>query len=266
MQGAVTKDDVVVHASGPTTPRDLDYARRKIASVLPLAPGAVLFAKADLVVHADPAREQPAFAKAELDLDGLFVRAHATGSTVTEAVDGLESRLRERLERALDREESKHLRHRGDHGWRHGDEPTPRRPFYPRPVEERTVVRRKTFAIEALTTEQASIEMEQLDHDFYLFTNAVTGDDNVIFRTGEGAYELIEPSREWSLGAQHDAGWAIRVSEVRPSVMTVDGAIDLLDLGDEPFVFYLDAPTGRGNVVYRRYDGHYGVIVPADGP
>ena len=87
MQGAVTEGGVVVHASGPATPRDLAYARRKVASVLPLAPDAVLFAKADLVVHADPARAQPVFAKAELDLDGFFVRAHATGSTAAEAVD-----------------------------------------------------------------------------------------------------------------------------------------------------------------------------------
>ena len=128
------------------------------------------------------------------------------------------------------------------------------------------MVRRKTFAVAALTPEEASIEMDLLDHDFYLFTSAVTGDDNVVFRTGEGAYELIEPSRESSTGAPHDPGWAMRLSDVHPSVMTVDGAIDLLDLGDEPFVFHLDVTTGRGNVVYRRYDGHYGVIVPADGP
>ncbi|MBO1414556.1 sigma 54 modulation/S30EA ribosomal C-terminal domain-containing protein, partial [Streptomyces sp. FH025] len=32
---------------------------------------------------------------------------------------------------------------------------------------------------------------------------------------------------------------------------------------DQPFVFYTDTSTGRGNVLYRRYDGHYGLITPA---
>ena len=34
--------------------------------------------------------------------------------------------------------------------------------------------------------------------------------------------------------------------------------------GGEPFVFYLDPETGRGRVLYIRYDGHYGLITAAD--
>jgi hypothetical protein len=29
------------------------------------------------------------------------------------------------------------------------------------------------------------------------------------------------------------------------------------------FLFFEDATTGRGSVIYRRYDGHYGLIEPA---
>jgi len=28
-------------------------------------------------------------------------------------------------------------------------------------------------------------------------------------------------------------------------------------------VFFVEPTTGRGNVVYRRYDGHYGLISPS---
>jgi len=31
----------------------------------------------------------------------------------------------------------------------------------------------------------------------------------------------------------------------------------------QPFTFFADAGTGRGNVVYHRYDGHYGLLVPS---
>jgi len=45
--------------------------------------------------------------------------------------------------------------------------------------------------------------------------------------------------------------------------MTEDQAVTHLDLGGDPFVFYVDAGTGRGRVLYRRYDGNYGLISPA---
>lgn len=265
MPTAATNDnDLAVRTSGPVTSADIQYARRKIAAIFPLAPRSVLFAKADLVVHGDPAREHAAFAKAELDLDGRFVRAHATGSTVTEAVDALEARLRERLERDVHRQEAQHLRHRDDdRAWHHGNEPARRRSSFPRPADEREIVRRKTFAVKALTPGDASVELEALDHDFYLFENAVTGDDNVLFRTAEGAYELIEPVRGAATTEASASEWGITVSAIRPSEMSTDEAIELLDLADEPFVFFLDATSGRGQVVYLRYDGHYGLIVPA---
>jgi hypothetical protein len=41
-------------------------------------------------------------------------------------------------------------------------------------------------------------------------------------------------------------------------------AIDRLNLSGQPFLLYADAATGRGRVLYRRYDGHYGLIQPAD--
>ena len=43
---------------------------------------------------------------------------------------------------------------------------------------------------------------------------------------------------------------------------TVEAAREQLELMDEPFVFFVDAKSGRGNVLYRRYDGHYGLITP----
>ena len=35
-------------------------------------------------------------------------------------------------------------------------------------------------------------------------------------------------------------------------------------MSDEPFLLFRNADTGRGNVLYRRYDGHYGLVTPAD--
>jgi len=50
-----------------------------------------------------------------------------------------------------------------------------------------------------------------------------------------------------------------------PPTLTETQARERLDVGGEPFVFYVDPVDRRGRVLYRRYDGHYGVIVGATG-
>jgi len=32
---------------------------------------------------------------------------------------------------------------------------------------------------------------------------------------------------------------------------------------DSPFLFFIDSLSSRGAVIYKRYDGHYGLITPA---
>ena len=37
-----------------------------------------------------------------------------------------------------------------------------------------------------------------------------------------------------------------------------------LEAFGQPFLFFVDAQTGRGNLIYHRYDGDYGLITPAE--
>lgn len=41
-----------------------------------------------------------------------------------------------------------------------------------------------------------------------------------------------------------------------------DGLVQ--NITDDGLVFFRDRRSGRGHVLYRRYDGHYGLIEPAD--
>ena len=38
---------------------------------------------------------------------------------------------------------------------------------------------------------------------------------------------------------------------------------DAIDATDLTYLFYRDTDSGRGNVLYRRHDGNYGLITPA---
>ena len=55
------------------------------------------------------------------------------------------------------------------------------------------VVRVKRFAMKPMTVEDAIMEMELLDHDFFLFHNAETGQHSVVYRRTDGDYGVIEP-------------------------------------------------------------------------
>ena len=60
------------------------------------------------------------------------------------------------------------------------------------PVEEMgKVVRVKRFDMKPMTVEDAIVEMELLDHDFFLFHNAETDRYGVVYRRTDGDYGLI---------------------------------------------------------------------------
>ena len=62
------------------------------------------------------------------------------------------------------------------------------------PIEEfGKVVRVKRFAMKPMTVEDAIMEMELLDHDFFLFHNAETDKYSVVYRRTDGDYGVIEP-------------------------------------------------------------------------
>jgi len=233
------------------------YARTKVANALGVAGRPVLHARVVLDRRHDPAVARHAMAEATVDVDGATVRATSVAPTMTEAVDQLEYRLRRRLVQLGDRERTRH-RWTGaasEHEWRHGDVPRQVAPYFPRPVESREVLRRKSFASAPMTVDEAAYEMDLLDHDFFLYVDAATGTPAVVHRLPDGGYAVQ--------GGADDSAVASVTHQPPPAGLTDDEARRRLDADGEPFVFYLDRETGEGRVIYRRYDGHYGLITLA---
>lgn len=251
---------VRVTVRGHVGPAVQEYAERKIGHVCHYAHQPVLSAHAVLTLFADPARQRPALAEATLDVNGTFVRAQVAAEEMLEAVDLLEDRLRRRLVQHQDRERTRHrwIGVAAEHEWRHGDLPTQRPERFPRPAEDRQLIRRKTFALEPLTPDEAAFDMELLGHDFLLFTDLSSGHDAVVWRTETG-YRV-----QGDVSAAERASTASQVEFDGPvPTLTEEEALQRLDLTGAPFVFYLDPGTARGRILYLRYDGHCGVIEAA---
>ena len=58
---------------------------------------------------------------------------------------------------------------------------------------EIVITRSKRFAIKPMDAQEAVMEMELLNHDFYVFRNSWTDEMNVIYKRKDGEYGLIEP-------------------------------------------------------------------------
>jgi ribosome-associated translation inhibitor RaiA len=252
----------VVHGEVPESV--LDLAREKVGAVLRLAPAPVLFARVTLAHETAPDIQSPAVAKAVLDVNGRPVRAHVAAGSFDEAVDLLEAKLRHGLEILAEKRQA--IRHEParpvDGNWRHGMLPTARPDWFPRPVEERELVRRKTYLLHEQTVSEAAEDIELLDQDWVLFTEQTTETDALLERTGKG-YRLTLAAEVTP--ASVDLGEPVEVRAGVPR-MELDVALALLDELDTPWVFFIDRDTGRGRVVYRRYDGHYGSLTRADQP
>jgi putative sigma-54 modulation protein len=62
------------------------------------------------------------------------------------------------------------------------------------PELPKEVVRTKYFAMPAMTMQEALEQLQVIDHDFYMFRNAETGEINVIYeRKHHGGYGVIQP-------------------------------------------------------------------------
>lgn len=240
-----------------------ELAAEKAGGLLRLAPEPVLSARVMLVAAADPAIMWPAIAKATAELTGRVVRAQAGAQRMLPAINQMEARLRVRLEWAA--------RHRvamrgsippaqpGE--WRHQSILAHRLPYFPWEIGQRAVIRRASYAAGPETPAEAAAELDLLDYDFLLFTERSTGQDSVLYRTAAGyALAMAIPQ----LGRRPAVQPPVTVTRLTVPRLTIRQAIIRLEAMGQPFTFFISGRTERGSIMYRRYDDHYGLIIPAD--
>ncbi len=61
------------------------------------------------------------------------------------------------------------------------------------PLEAGRIIKNKRFELKPMSPDEAAMQMELLDKDFFVFTNDNSGAINVIYRRRDGNFGLIEP-------------------------------------------------------------------------
>ncbi|MEV7781120.1 sigma 54 modulation/S30EA ribosomal C-terminal domain-containing protein [Kitasatospora sp. NPDC088351] len=244
--------DVRVEIRGELHRDDAEYARAR-ALELTAALGPDAHAARIRLTHTR-CREvsRPAVAQAEIELDGVgTVRAQLAAGTMREAVDLALGTLGGRAAR---------LREQGDIGLAAAHDSAYRPQYAPRPLAERRIARRKPVVLARRAPDEAVREMLALDRRFHLFSDALTGQDSLVHRRpGGDGFRLVRAHSTARFG-----GSALPLTESPHPAPRLDlsEAARQLWLTCWPFVFYADPGDGRGRVLYRRYDGHYGLITP----
>lgn len=257
-----TRPAVRVETTGKMPTGTAEFAGAKVSSVLQHAPEPVLFARLRLTMAANPSIEHPAVASVNVDMNGRCVRAQAAAGSISGAIDELADRLRVRLDRAARNWAARRGTMPSDEPgeWRHQSIPAHRPQYFPRPSAERSVICQVSRASGRLTVADAATELELLDYDFLLFTEVSTGADATINRGSDG-YLLVLAARRHPI-SMSPVPRSVQVSDQPAPTLTAADAITRLESLGGQFAFYRDADSRRGNVVYHRYDGHYGLLTP----
>ena len=135
-----------------------------------------------------------------------FVRAHAAAREPEAALDLVVDKVEHQVARIKDKRVSRshpRRRPRRDSASPNGVAPPPEPAAADDALEfddsdddeddgELRIVKTKRFTIKPMTPEEAALQLELLDHDFFLFMNAENGRAAVLYRRRDGDLGLIE--------------------------------------------------------------------------
>lgn len=118
-------------------------------------------------------------------LNGMLLRGEEATTDMYTSID----LVTEKLEKQIEKYKTRLARQLRSAGFRHDLVPdTPHAA-----PEEFTVVKTKRFAFKPMDVQEAIMQMNLLNHDFFVFANAETEEVNVVYRRRDGNYGLIEP-------------------------------------------------------------------------
>ncbi len=114
--------------------------------------------------------------------NGMLIQAEGVTGEIYSSID----EVVEKLEKQVKKYKEKLVSHRKGEGKAAVAPPI-------RESEQGRIIKRKRFDMKPMSPDEAAMQMELLDKDFFVFSNHATGEINVIYRRNDGNFGLIEP-------------------------------------------------------------------------
>ncbi|MFN3729236.1 MAG: ribosome hibernation-promoting factor, HPF/YfiA family [Fimbriimonadaceae bacterium] len=172
---------LVRNAEGNLNSRDRAYAAKKLARL------ERYFHKATKVEMVHRVDRHGHRIEITVFADGFTVRGEDREESLRAAIDKVCDRLETRLKKLKGRLIESHRRRGGALPpalEESGDEPT----------EESAYLERKSVVTKPMAIEEAMLQMEFVDHPFFMFRNENSGRIEVLYKRRDGGYGLLEPT------------------------------------------------------------------------
>src|SRR3954452_22566760 len=147
----------------------------------------------ELIHERNSSNPEPEVADATLFINGTVLKAREASADMYASID----RMSDKLERQVRRYRGRQIDRWQGQRERHVSTEASQRVIVEEEAEEieSRIVRTKQFQMKPMSPEEAVLQMDLLDHAFFVFTSADTGEINVVYRRRDGNYGLIEPAR-----------------------------------------------------------------------
>lgn len=119
-----------------------------------------------------------------LKVNGVLIQAEGITSEVYSSID----EVAEKLGRQIKKYKEKLVSHRKSEG-----KVSSIIPGEGSALEIGRIIKNKRFELKPMSPDEAAMQMDLLDKNFFVFTNDNSGDINVIYRRRDGNFGLIEP-------------------------------------------------------------------------
>ena len=118
-----------------------------------------------------------------LKANGVMIQAEGVTAEIYSSID----EVVEKLDKQVKKYKEKLVSHRKGEG-KNIEEASQEAP-----QETGVIIKKKRFDMKPMGPDEAVMQMELIDKDFFVFTNEVSGDINVVYRRRDGNFGLIEP-------------------------------------------------------------------------
>lgn len=148
-----------------------------------------------LRVEKNPSNPVPQVVEVTVFVKGAVVRVSEAATDMYAAVDMAADRVSRQLRKFKTRVVDRRQRANRPEAPTQADleELVTPEPEAPAEDEDDYLVREKLMEFTRLTEDQALLQIDLLGHDFFVFTNADTGDVNVMYRRKNGGYGILKP-------------------------------------------------------------------------
>lgn len=164
----------------------------------------------ELMVEKNPSIPEPCVAEATIFTRGPVIRAREAATDMYAAIDLVMDKLMRQVKKYHDKVHGKtrrgHEKLPVEPAMMAEASPLPEAELEEEPVavgvlkgeetfeDHGRVVKAKQFALKPMSVHEATLQLELIGHDFFVFTNAESSRTNVVYRRNDGDYGLIEPS------------------------------------------------------------------------